>query len=217
MPLNRLAITGMAILAAQGMLMYALSRTEYLPSPPALSDFPASIGRWEASGDSALAPEVLEMLTPDDVLDRNYIDTTRSAVLSLFVAYYKTQLKAAHAHDPKVCLPGSGWNPVLSKTIQIPAGDSDASFSANYYLISKEPQEAVVVYWYQLYDRVVDQEQVLRLKRVFDTLKAHRTDMALIRIVVQVEDADVRTATDRATQFARSLYPLLRRQFPPKA
>jgi EpsI family protein len=211
---TRLALTGIGILAIQGVLMFALSRPENLPSPPPLADFPSSIGRWEAAGENILEPDVIEMLTPDDVLNRDYIDADQTATVSLFIAYYKTQLKAAHAHDPKVCLPGSGWNPVVSKTIEIPAGESNPSFLVNYYVIAKEPLKAVVVYWYQIYDRVVAQEQVLRLNRVFDALRVHRTDMALVRIVVPVEPGDLDLATSRASLFAESIYPLLRRQFP---
>jgi EpsI family protein len=212
---NRLALAGIGILAIQGMVMLALSRSEYLPSPPLLSDFPASISPWQAAQDIALEPDVLEMLTPDDVLDRDY--TNNQASISLFIAYYKTQHKAGQAHDPKVCLPGSGWNPVISKTIEIPVPDSSTLFPANYYVIEKDTLKAVVVYWYQSYNHVVAQQQMLRLDRVIDTLKTHRTDMALVRIVVQIEESDVPAAADRATRFAQSIYPLLLRQFPPNS
>jgi EpsI family protein len=212
---SRLALAGMAILAVQGVFMLALSRAEYLPSPPPLSDFPSSIGGWEALVDIPLEPQVLEMLTPDDVLNRDYASKQAEA-LSLFVAYYRTQHKAGEAHDPKVCLPGSGWNPVISKTIQIPVADSNTSFPANYYVIEKDSRKAVVIYWYQSYNRVVAQEQLLKLNRVVETLKTHRTDMALVRIVVQTEDSDLSSATDRATRFAQSIFPLMQRQFPAK-
>jgi EpsI family protein len=214
---NRLALGGLGLLALQGILMFALSRAEYLPSPPPLSDFPSSIGGWEAVRDIDIEPQVLEMLTPDDVLNRDYTNSDHTATLSLFVAYYKTQHKAGQAHDPKVCLPGSGWNPIISKTIEIPAADSDTSFPANYYVIEKDPQKALVIYWYQSYNRIVAQQQFLKLDRVIDTLKAHRTDMALVRIVVPIEAGDLAQATDRATRFAQSIHPLLRRQFPPEA
>jgi EpsI family protein len=197
--------------------MLALSRAEYLPSPPPLSDFPSSIGGWEEVRDIDMEPQVLEMLTPDDVLNRDYINRDHTATLSLFVAYYKTQHKAGQAHDPKVCLPGSGWNPIVSKTIEIPVPDSNTSFPANYYVIAKDPQKALVIYWYQSYDRIVAQQQFLKLDRVIDTVKAHRTDMALVRIVVPIEAGDLEGASDRAAGFARIISFLLRRQFPPEA
>ena len=212
---SRLALAGMAILAVQGALMLALTRAEYLPSPPALSDFPSSIAGWEAVVDIPLEPQALELLTPDDVLNRDYA-SKQAEPLSLFVAYYKTQHKAGQAHDPKVCLPGSGWNPVISKTIQITVEDSNTTFPANYYVIEKDSRKAVVVYWYQSYNHVVAQQQILKLNRVVETLNTHRTDMALVRIVAQTEDGALPAATDRATRFAQSIYPLLLRQFPPK-
>jgi EpsI family protein len=213
---NRLALIGMGILVVQGVFMLAVSRAEFLPSPPALVDFPSAIDSWEAMGDTALDPEALAMLTPDDVLNRQYTKADRSAPLSLFIAYYKTQHKAGQAHDPKGCLPGSGWNPLISKTIDVPLADSNSTFPANYYVIAKEPEKAVVIYWYQSYNRAVAQQQILKLDRVIDTLKEHRTDMALVRVVVPVENGDLSAASDRGTHFAQSIYPLLTRQFPPK-
>ena len=212
---NRLALGGLGILALQGVLMLALSRAEYLPSPPPLIDFPSSFGEWQSVRDIDMEPQVLEMLTPDDVLNRDYINGENTATLSLFVAYYKTQHKAGQAHDPKVCLPGSGWNPIISKTVEIPASDSNTSFPANYYVIEKDPHKALVIYWYQSYNRIVAQQQFLKLDRVIDTVKGHRTDMALVRIVVPIEAGDLAGATDRATRFAQSISPLLGRQFPP--
>ena len=95
--------------------------------------------------------------------------------------------------------------------------DSNSSFPANYYVIAKDSQEALVIYWYQSYNQIVTQEQILKLDRVVNTLKAHRTDMALVRIVVPLEEGGLPTATDQATRFAQSIHPLLSRQFPPKA
>jgi len=83
-------------------------------------------------------------------------------------------------------------------------------------VIAKEPERAVVIYWYQSYNRAVAQQQILKFDRVIDTLKDHRTDMALVRVVVPVENGDLAAASDRGTHFAQSIYPLLTRQFPPK-
>ena len=39
---SRLALIGMGILVVEGVIMLAVSRAEYLPSPPALVDFPVA-------------------------------------------------------------------------------------------------------------------------------------------------------------------------------
>jgi EpsI family protein len=215
LPFNRLVILGIIVLAVQGLLTLSFSRAEYLPSPAPLSDFPSSIAPWEGVRDEALDAETLQMLSPDDVLNRQYVDADHSAELSLFVAYYKTQHKAQGAHDPKVCLPGSGWNPLLSETIRVNV-PSGASFPANHYVISKGEAKAAVLYWYQSHSQIVAQQQILRLDRILDTIKDHRTDMALVRIVVPINGDDQATASDRAVQFAQSIYPYLLQQFPPK-
>lgn len=207
---------GILLLLFQGVLMLTLRRAEFIPSPPKLIDFPWSIASWVGVRDDALEPEVLDMLAPDDVLNRQYVNTGRSAALNLFVAYYKTQHKAQGAHDPKVCLPGSGWNPLESQIVQIHVPLSTMSFPANRYVVAKGSEKAVVLYWYQSHSRIVAEQQILRLDRILDTIKDHRTDMALVRVVVPINGSDQDTATSLGTQFAESIYPYLRQQFPAK-
>ena len=214
--LNQVLFGGIAVLALQGIAMLAFSRTEYLPSPPALSEFPWSIAPWQGVRDTTLDPGALAMLLPDDVLNRQYTNEEGTANLDLFVAYYKTQHKAGGAHDPKVCLPGSGWNPLESRIVQVDVRNSGVSFPVNHYVIEKDSEKAVVLYWYQSPSRIVTGEQVMRFDRIVDTIKSHRTDMALVRIVVPVSGGDSSAATAFATQFAESIYPYLQQQFPAK-
>ncbi|MBL8227502.1 MAG: EpsI family protein [Bryobacterales bacterium] len=207
----------LVLLAAQAGLTYTLTRTEYLPSPGSLEDFPRAMAGLPQSRDSVLDPDAYEMLSPDDVLNRQYFDPASGANVQLFLAYYKTQLRAKNAHDPKVCLPGSGWNPQSSKVIEVQL-DSKGGVPAslNHYVVSKGDQQIVVLYWFQTHKRAVALEQTLRFYRMVDTVRDNRTDMALVRIVTPVANGDVNGATERGLAFARELYPKLAGQFPAK-
>ncbi|MCU1260514.1 MAG: hypothetical protein JWO80_3399 [Bryobacterales bacterium] len=209
---RKLLVSGILVLIVQGTLISLLSRPQYLPSPPALSGFAGGIGTWEENGDSSLDPAVYEMLAPDDYLNRNYFDRTTHAYLNLFIAYYKTQYKSKGAHDPKICLPGSGFNPITSKVIQISTGLG--TISANYYLVAKDSAKDVVVYWFQTHDRSLTDDQGLHFRRLLETFTASRTDMALVRVVVPVDGENLSASTDQAVGFVRSAYPGIMRQFP---
>lgn len=209
---RKMLAAGILLLLVQGTLMVYLARPEYLPSPPALSGFAGTIGPWREMGNSSLDPAAYEMLAPDDYLDRNYADENGRAVINLFIAYYKTQYKSKSAHDPKVCLPGSGFNPIASKVIQIPT--SMGIVAANYYLVAKDSAKDVVVYWYQTHDQALTGDEGLHFRRVLETFKTNRTDMALVRVVVPVDGENVTAASDQAIGFVQAAYGGIMRQFP---
>lgn len=207
--------TALLLLTAQAALTHWLSRTEFIPSPgPIAENVPATIGEWNRFQDGVLEPEVYEMLAPDDVLNRTYRDLAAASELNLFIGYYKTQLRAKNAHDPKVCLPGAGWNPLVSKEIPIRVAGLPEPVHVNYYVISKNGEQAVVLYWFQNYKTAYTSEQGLKYSRVMDNILENRTDMALVRIVISATKPGVEPATAKAMEFASLLYPSLGKQFP---
>jgi len=202
------------LLSAQAALTHRLSRTEFMPSPgPVNENIPTMIGAWSRIQDGVLDPEAFEVLAPDDVLNRTYRQA--DADLSLFIAYYKTQLRAKNAHDPKVCLPGAGWNPLISKSIPISVAGLAEPVHVNYYVISRNGEQAVVLYWFQNHKTAYTTDQGLKFSRVLDNLMENRTDMALVRIVISATKSGIEAATAKATDFASTLYPSLGKQFPP--
>jgi EpsI family protein len=207
------AVTG--ILGAQLMASRILRRDPFLPSTPPLADLPVHLGAWERQSEEAIGPEALELLGPDDYLARRYQVQGGNEQAELFVAYYRTQLQSKNAHDPKVCLPGSGWNPVESRLDRVQLPGSRYSFPVNYYRIKKEESEQVVVYWFQTPKGVYTFEQQLRAHRVLDAIIDNRTDMALVRIIVPVARQGVSAANTSAIGFAQSVYKSMLPYFPP--
>ena len=212
----RLMAAAVSILAMQAAASYCLHREPYLPSPPPLAALPFRVGEWTQLRDSSVEPDALLMLGPDDALVREYQLGGGRETASVFVAYYKTQLRRRNAHDPKVCLPGSGWNPTVSRVIEVPVSPPARSFPVNYYRIAREGSQSVVLYWFQTYNGVYTFEQQLRAHRLLDAVIDNRTDMALVRIIIPIGDAGVQTADARATDLAQLLYSQMLSYFPPK-
>lgn len=215
---RRAVITGVAVLLLSGQAAMTnwLSRAEYLPDPGPISEnIPLGIAGWERYQDGVLDAEAYAMLSPDDVLNRTYRKPGAGSELSLFIGYYKTQLRAKNAHDPKVCLPGSGWNPLVSEKIPVDIPGQPEPVVVNHYVIGKNGDEAVVLYWFQNHKKAYAEEQALRLSRILDNLMENRTDMALVRVVIAASRQSRDQATQQAMAFVRDLYPSLARQFPP--
>jgi EpsI family protein len=72
----------------------------------------------------------------------------------------------------------------------------------------------VVLYWYQNSRRVIAGEWAAKFFVVADSLRAKRTDTALVRIVTWSTNETDEAATMIAAGFARNLYPSLREYLP---
>ncbi len=209
-----IALGALVILGVQAVASLAFRRDPYLPSPPPLVNLPLQVGEWTRTQEGEIAAEVIEMLGPDDALAREYRRGATEDFASLFVSYYRTQLRAKNAHDPKVCLPGSGWNPRESKVIDVGLPDG-RTFPVNYYRIARGTDEAIVLYWFQTHNGAVAHEQQLRFRRLISAIQYNRTDMALVRIVVPVGMGGLPAANHQAVQLAAQIYPEIIPYFPP--
>lgn len=216
MRIDRVIVAGAFILLAQATATRLLSREEYLPSPPPLSEFSTAFGDWRMTSSSEIDPEAYAMLSPDDVLNRLYQQQGTGLNASLFMAYYRTQHKAKNAHDPKVCLPGSGWNPELNEVRQLQLPDGTWA-PVNYYVIAKGNMRNVVIYWFQTHKGPAQTEQALRWQKMMDTWRENRTDMALVRFVLPVSGNTLKEVSEAGFALARNAYTDIAKQFPPKA
>ncbi len=212
---RRTLLLGFAVLllAAQSLASFLLHRDPILPTPPPLANIPVELGGWVETREESIAPEALDMLGPDDFMVRLYHRPGGAAPAEVFVAYYKTQLRAKNAHDPKVCLPGAGWNPTASHLSTVSAGNG-VTFPVNYFRITKEDTEQVVLYWFQTFKGVYTFEQQLQMHRVWDAVADNRTDMALVRVIVPVAGGDSSAADASAAQLAGVVYTQMLSYFP---
>ena len=202
-------------LLAEAFTVQWAGRAERIPAAPDLHAFPRQIGRWIQSGEVAIDPDVAAQLRADRLLDRTYYSAAAGpyATAELFVAWFNSQAKGGRQpHSPRVCLPGAGWLTESSGEIGIrtPAGD----VAANESLVSKDGFRSAVLYWYQTPRRTIAGEWEAKSWILVDALRDHRTDVALVRIVVPSLNRQDRAATDAAADFARVAYPELRAMLP---
>ena len=198
-----------AALAFQGALFYLAAGTEQTPLARPLRLFPTQLAQWHLYQDSPVEKETLDVLRADDTLNRIYLGPG-GTYASLFIAYFKTQRTGQTPHSPQNCLPGSGWVPSRIGSIQVDIPGRAKPIQINQYVVAKGDDKSVVLYWYQSRERVIASEFAAKIWLVADAVRYHRSDTALVRIVVPVGQASEAAATATAVDFVRTSFPLLR-------
>jgi EpsI family protein len=202
------------VLVVQATLFYTASRGERVPAGRPLDLFPAQLGNWHEVQDYPIEQEIRDQLKADDLLNRLYGDTDSHMAAALFVAYFKTQRTGQSPHSPKNCLPGSGWEPEATGSIDVTVADQPEPIRINRYVVSHGDEKSVVLYWYQSPRRVIASEFSAKVWLVMDSIRYHRSDTALVRITVPVANNDQDGATRTGVSFVRTLYPALKGYLP---
>jgi EpsI family protein len=198
------------ILVAQAGIVYMLSLPEMSLGTPSLQTLPVNIGQWSAIDENALEPAVAEYLRPDDYILRDYVSSDGASRTNLFVAYFKSLQNNYGPHSPRHCLPGSGWVPTSWKVVDISVPGRANAIPVNQYLLEKNGQHILVLYWYQNSRRIWAEEYQIKLNLLPDLLQYRRSDISLVRIVMPLSSgASLETPLRRSTEFVRDLFPLL--------
>jgi EpsI family protein len=202
------------LLSAQIAGSYVLTIKERPLGVPGLQEVPDRVGTWAMTDEQPLDPEVAAYLRPDDYIQRGYVSKQPESSISLFVAYFKSLQNNYGPHSPQACLPGSGWLVHLWQVIGMPVPDSHDTVPINEYLLEKNGQKIMVLYWYQNGRRVWAEEFQVKLHLLPDLLRYHRSDISLVRIVATMgPETSVDQALRNTMNFARALYPVLVQRF----
>lgn len=195
--------TMIAVLLAGAAGMGFLSHGESTPPARALSEFPKDIDGYQAEAEYPFDAATLKVLGVTDYVNRAYFSPAKGQ-LGLYVGYFRTQRTGAAIHSPKNCLPGAGWQPTVSEIYQLDLADG-RKVPVNLYVIRKDLDQQIVLYWYQSHGRVVASEYWGKFYMVADAIRLNRTDAALVRITAPVRNGDIDTARTQAIAFAQQV------------
>jgi EpsI family protein len=202
------------VLIAQAGLFYGFSRHENIPARKPLAQFSLANTDWSLVEELQLDQETLDVLKADDILSRVYQDRQNGAMATLFVAFFDTQRTGKAPHSPKNCLPGAGWTPSQSGTVDIPVPGRPDPIHVNRYVVSRGQNQSVVLYWYQARNRVIASEYSAKIYTVTDSIRYNRSDTALVRVVVDADDGNTQRALQTAESFVQSFFQPLRNWLP---
>jgi EpsI family protein len=199
------------VLVVQAVLFYSASRGEIVPNAAPLQGFPSQVGGWRLQQEGVIDKETQDVLKADDTLTRAYGGKEGGA--TLFIAYFKTQRYGQAPHSPKNCLPGSGWQQKESERIDVPI-EGDGTIHINEYVVEKGEAQSVVYYWYQSQGRVIADEFAAKYYLVSDSIRNHRSDTALVRVVVPIPGGRTSVAKKVGTDFVQAFYPVVKAYLP---
>ncbi len=212
---NKYARIVTVILILQGIVFYTVAlRAENTPPTAPLASLPTDIAGWQMYQDVKIDQDTQDVLKADDTLNRVYLSPARDASAFLFVAFFKTQRYGQAPHSPKNCLPGNGYEPIESGPITVAVPGRAEPVRINRYLTARGDEKSVTLYWYQSHDRVIAGEFTAKFWLIADSIRYHRSDTSLVKIVVPVRDGNADAATRTAIDFVKAIFSPLSRQLP---
>lgn len=206
MTINRTRVLSVVALLLSTGALAAAALTPTMERTARLAQLPYQIGEWSGRDGEPFDAETLRILAADSYVNRSYRDPRQSPA-SLYIAYYGRQKPGVSVHSPLHCLPGTGWEALDVATVPLPTGD------ARRMIVRRNRDRAVVLYWYAIHGRTLASEAASKAWLLHDSIRLHRSDAALVRIVVPIAGADGSSAAAerQALAFAHDVLPYLSR------
>ena len=201
MPALLLAVGATFTVGLDGQRALALRRPLADVIPRAIADY---TGR-----DVRVSDAELRVAGVSAYLLRNYervAATDRRDWAQVYIGYYDRQTQGKTIHSPKNCLPGGGWKPLASRRVLLQTAAGEVL--VNRYLLQRDDEYALVLYWYQGRGRVESNEYVVKWDLLRDAATRQRSEEALVRVVVPVRDGE-ETAFALASSMATELIPMV--------
>jgi exosortase D (VPLPA-CTERM-specific) len=205
---------GLAVMAFSAGALAMPSTYGVVPAREYFTSFPLGFGNWNGKRQS-IEKVYLDQLKLDDYLLVDYSSAIAPPV-NLYVAWYDAQSAGEATHSPRACMPGGGWR--IEDLRQIPVANvrlGGRALRVNRALIHYDEQRELVYYWFQQRGRVITNEYLVKWYLLIDSLTRHRTDGALVRVIVPIPLGTSETDADRAIQaFIALIAPQLQRYVP---
>jgi EpsI family protein len=187
-------------------LLHSLGHGEVRVPRQPLRELPYILAGWKGQ-ELPYGQDVMQAIGVTDYTNRVYVMGQPDSPVQLYVGYYASQRTGDTIHSPKNCLPGSGWEPLRSGYMTIPIPNRQ-SIVVNQYVVQKDQDKELVLYWYQGRGRVIASEYAGKVLMMKDAILRNRTDGALIRLVTPINDGED-NAKARLLIFAQTLFPVL--------
>ena len=183
-----------------------------------LSALSYAVGDWKGTDGKPLDAETVDQLGADAYLTREY-SSGAGAPVGVYIAFYGAQRPGVSVHSPLHCLPGTGWEPLDVRTLEIGGpvagipgvnvrGAGAGVNKVRRLVVRKNRDRAVVLYWYAVHGRVIADEAISKLWLLHDSIRAGRSDAAMVRVVVPITES-VEASERRGLAFTRDLLPYL--------
>jgi EpsI family protein len=161
--------------------------------------------------------DTIDNLGVSDYLLCNFENPEFSSIVGVYLGYHASQVREEGGgpgvntiHPPAHCLPGSGWDIIDNRLVEIDfPGLPQAPAAVRRLVIARGDDRQLTYYWYQSRGRVVSQDWKKILYVGFDRAVRSRTDGSLVRFTVRILRKDEATAEASFYELAPRVVALL--------
>lgn len=183
-------------------------RGQIIPPHPPFNSFPVHIHEWRGEP-SSLDPEVLAGLQLSEYWLADYYTQGSRVPVNFYIAYYDTQRVGSTTHSPSSCIPGGGWR-IVSRSVKTVALSDGAALDVSRFIIRRAGLSQIVYFWFDERGRNITDTQYAKWYLLVDSIRLHRTDGALIRMVTPIAEGEKEDeAEKRLTGFLSAAHPLI--------
>lgn len=175
-----------------------------IPAREKFNSFPMRIGDRNVDL-SYLEQEVLDILRADDYFLGSYRDSASENDVNLYMVYYEQQKDGSALHSPKVCIPGGGWIVSDEGVVEFNYRATGETKAANRVVIRKGEFTQLVYYWIDQKGVSYTDEYLARASLISSAVLDKRSDGALIRVNVLVNNEDFEKADLKLQSFIRDM------------
>jgi EpsI family protein len=210
----------LAFLSLNFYAYHYLGTGEVIPPRSSFESFPVELGEWRCVGRQEMDGKVLANLGATDYLICDLVHADSGVRASLYIGYHATQVRKEGGgagensiHPPEHCLPGSGWNSIDTRIVDLDAmglpGEGDRRREAKRFIIAKGNARQLTYFWYQSRGRTLARNHEVILYRFWDRAIRNRTDGSLVRITIPIRRGDVERAEAIFREIAAEVMRLL--------
>lgn len=172
-----------------------------------LAGIPLQIGDWKGE-DIEVPKRAYDMLSPDDLLMRQYTNPKGESVLLYVVVSVENR---ETFHPPELCYDGAGSQFFEERTEEIDLGGKKpfSKIKAHLMHIIIKDREELVINWYMAGTMVASNFYLHQLNFVLKQIIDHSSPGAMIRVSTPLIKGDVEAGLEREKRFLKELSPFL--------
>ncbi len=198
----------MVILVCAVIANMALTRSEVSVSRFPLKSFPQVLGDWKTVGEHTIDGSSMAVLLVDDYIVRTYYNEKEKQSIGLYIGYFQDQREGKQIHSPRQCLPGAGYEIERKEINQLVIpGEPVRKVSINLFVMRKGDERRLYLWWYQGRGRMYASEFLNKYYQILDIVTRRRSDGALVRLDMQVQD-DVDDTLQKMIRFISQVLPI---------
>ena len=194
-----------------------LATEPVFPDRESFEEFPDQLGNWSCRERQLIDDETIDNLGLTDYLLCNFENPEFSSIVGVYLGYHASQVREEGGgpgvntiHPPAHCLPGSGWDIIDNRLVEIDfPGLPQVPATVRRLVIARGDDRQLTYYWYQSRGRVVSQDWKKILYVGFDRAVRSRTDGSLVRFTVRILRNDEATAEASFYELAPRVMALL--------